>query len=556
MFYTIAFVLSGEECPCRIDSIAKIANCNRCYLKAVPYCVPRSVKELLFSENVIEGRIRPRQFEKFNELVYLNLSLNGITYLSDDAFTGLTSLETLDLSFNRITVLNTAAYSKISKLRKLTLSYNLIREIKTNVFSRLLNLKWLDLDFIPIKYLNAGSFAGLSSLKYLQLNIQLLQSFPMDVFKPLSKLEELTIHMYESKYIHIDQRLKWLTSLKILIIDSYVSQDLGAGFTFLRNLEQLHLSYGYLPAISKETFNNLKNSPLRTISLIANNISVIYPSTFTSLKYLERLSITKNFKICEEGLHNITVGLKSTNIQYLDLLEICDKPCILSYELILELQVTHLKVLNLSHSDIMFLEAKFLKVLPHSLMDLNLQGNYLKEIDLYELYCFENLQFLNIRHNKAIYEESFDSPMNDAYHNFKKQRISSDSITKISATKIQGTNTAFTLPQKMLSDSEVSPVTRFDVIEGRKPSKYSCNFESIPQCSRLPYRLNTIDLSSSSLLESVLNILCGTNNSLEILIASNLVIKEQEREIYFEKILGANERLANVKTIRFKWKFY
>lgn len=144
LFMKYGLILSGGECPCRMDIKTKTADCRIRRLSAVPDCVPRTVTKLLFGYNELY-KISPRQFEKYNELLYLNLKNNHISYLSDEAFTGLPVLNKLILRNNHLSVLNTTAFDRLSKLQILDLMGNEIKEIQDNIFSVLSNLRQVSL---------------------------------------------------------------------------------------------------------------------------------------------------------------------------------------------------------------------------------------------------------------------------------------------------------------------------------------------------------------------------------------------------------------------------
>lgn len=102
-------------------------------------------------------------------------------------------------------------------------------------------------------------------------------------------------------------------------MDYCPAKSFGKGFTFLSYLEKLIIEYCQLHEISDKTFDTLKHSSLRKLTLLSSDVTNVHPSTFTSLKYLDSLDLSGNTKLCYWELYNLTVGLNFTKIKFLKL---------------------------------------------------------------------------------------------------------------------------------------------------------------------------------------------------------------------------------------------
>ena len=134
---------------------------NECKLKAV-----------YFDSNKLKT-ISHQDLHELENLEYLNLNHNQISFIEPNAFFNLVKLETLLLSNNMLTLLNEDSVSFLSNLinlKELNLSSNSIRVIRRFFLSQLVKLETVDFSFNNIHSLESFSFNKLSALRNLHLN--------------------------------------------------------------------------------------------------------------------------------------------------------------------------------------------------------------------------------------------------------------------------------------------------------------------------------------------------------------------------------------------------
>ena len=105
-------------------------------------------------------------------LEYLNLDSNQISWIEDDAFYNLHALETLILSNNEISLSNNSRnlFSSLSNIKFINLRSNVIQYLKMNTFSNLFKLEEIDLSENKIFFIEENSFNGLINLRELYIN--------------------------------------------------------------------------------------------------------------------------------------------------------------------------------------------------------------------------------------------------------------------------------------------------------------------------------------------------------------------------------------------------
>jgi Leucine-rich repeat (LRR) protein len=113
-------------------------------------------------------------------LQFLNISVNSIATIENDAFDNLTSLGLLDLSQNNITSLNPASFKDLMYLKFLNLSHNSIKEFQYGTFDHLTRLESLDISNNQLVELHQYTFTSLKQLRQLYFDNNQITSF--DVF--------------------------------------------------------------------------------------------------------------------------------------------------------------------------------------------------------------------------------------------------------------------------------------------------------------------------------------------------------------------------------------
>ena len=85
------------------------------------------MSSLIFKEMVflIIRKVRARQFQKNKRLRKLNLSMNRIENVDEQAFVGMEFLKELNLRNNKLNRINSNTFASLRQLKKLNLKFNL-----------------------------------------------------------------------------------------------------------------------------------------------------------------------------------------------------------------------------------------------------------------------------------------------------------------------------------------------------------------------------------------------------------------------------------------------
>lgn len=292
-----------------------------------------------------------------------------------------------DCSTSNISVLPT----NISPMTtKLNLSNNFLGKFnnQTLSFFNLTNLIYLDLSHNELKKLENSTFLGLKKLRFLSLAYNQL-GYPTcladGIFKPLVMLQDLRLqancNTRSKKCTYHDFQFKELKSLRRLTTDGLTNTVLGPGFSYLRELRYLCFYRGesMLGDVSANTFANLENTKLKTLIMIKTHVDRVMPNSFSMLKHLKTLDLSRNNRLCEDGMRNVTTGLNQTMIQILRLSKTCDRGQDVKGQSFASLQNSSLISLDLSHCKIRNISAEFILILPKTLKILLLNNNIISD---------------------------------------------------------------------------------------------------------------------------------------------------------------------------------
>ena len=223
--------------------------------------------------------------DQWKMVTYVNCSHTGLIQVPDLSSLSGKNIYRLNLSNNNITRLKSDSFKNIS-IKHLVLSKNPLRPLQENTFKYLRNkLERLDIDGVKIRIDKELDFLkGMTKLKSLDLGYNLLKNkykvFPSGLFASLN-----------------------LTSLLSLTLQALQMSKLEDGaFTGIETLEQLDLSYNFLPEFPME-LQKLKN--LKRLKLYTNEIMNLKNDTFASLTKLQKLLIGVNdIGLIESGAFN------------------------------------------------------------------------------------------------------------------------------------------------------------------------------------------------------------------------------------------------------------
>ncbi|XP_058402145.1 leucine-rich repeat-containing G-protein coupled receptor 4 isoform X3 [Diceros bicornis minor] len=220
----------------------------------------------------------------------LDISMNNITQLPEDAFKNFPFLEELRLAGNDLSFIHPKALSGLKELKVLTLQNNQLKTVPSEAIRGLSALQSLRLDANHITSVPEDSFEGLAQLRHLWLDDNSLTEVPVRPLSNLPTLQALTLALNRISSIP-DFAFTNLSSLVVLHLHNNKIKSLGQHcFDGLDNLETLDLSY-----------NNIKDLPsfngcyaLEEISLQRNQIHQIKEGTFQGLISLRILDLSRN----------------------------------------------------------------------------------------------------------------------------------------------------------------------------------------------------------------------------------------------------------------------
>lgn len=178
---TVGAQLMGSPLDCHRTCVcaSNIVSCSKTNLTNVPSALPQYTAVLDLSFNAIT-RLRAEWTPvKLSRLHTLQLSNNGLNFLSSEAFVYVTKLKYLDLSSNRLSKLEELIFEPLEHLEVLLLYNNCISQIDRSAFS------------------------GLSSLQKLYLSHNHISRFPLELVKERSRLETLRLLDVSSNRIKV-----------------------------------------------------------------------------------------------------------------------------------------------------------------------------------------------------------------------------------------------------------------------------------------------------------------------------------------------------------------
>lgn len=300
----------------------------------------KSLKKLQLTKALVKSHtsstpiIDDFSFQPLSALESLILQRTAVREITENTFTGLTSLKELDLSWTSYTSLRNITEKTLvslatSPLRKLNLTATDILQINPGSFSVLGNLTSLLLDFNYISQtltgkefeglgqvqeihmsnnhqkvnLSSTSFVNVPNLRVLNLG-KSLKTMALNLdpspFSPLSNLTYLDLSNNNIADIRVNM-LDGLVNLKVLKLQHnnlarlWKSANLGGPVFYLRGLQglkTLQMDSNGLDEIPAEALRGLND--LRELSLGNNLLNSLKDSVFDDLNSLRALYLQKN----------------------------------------------------------------------------------------------------------------------------------------------------------------------------------------------------------------------------------------------------------------------
>ncbi|XP_064292578.1 protein artichoke [Plodia interpunctella] len=394
-------------CHCNED--ITVVDCSRRGLTDLPSGIDKQVTRLNLSFNEISTF--PRNLGKLYNLISLDISVNHLSEIPENALNNLTSLEVLILSKNKFeswTKLNpTYVLQPATSLKILDLSYNKFKTLAANVISP--TLETLNLDNCQIESINGeSSLEGLINLKVLKLNSN-----------PLLKINNLTSKSLKSLYMSNcllgninDSEFTNLPSLIYLRISHNYGLQLATSKVVSESVRYLDISYSNLLRPSLNGFPNI-----RKVLLSHNMIRYLQSYEFinnTKLEYLD-LSYNNIGSLGTDTFHGLSL------LKYLDLswneIAVVPENSLLEMPSLTQLKLSrnyltrvgHLKslsitVLDMSSCEINTIGKDSLEGL-QSLVDLDLSHNLISHIP--DSISSNTLKHLNLNVNRISFINNF-----------------------------------------------------------------------------------------------------------------------------------------------------
>ena len=258
--------------------------------------MPDTTRRLYLCHNNIT--YQPRQFERFKDLTYLDLSYNYDFIPGNDSFSGLKHLRTLYLDFIDLQLFQTSLFTEPSNLETLSLRATHITYIAVRLLKNLPSLDYLDLSWNALTDIASSTFTSLPNLQYLCLRGNRI-IFNNRTFSGLPNLKSL------------DLSFCFLTSAEF---PQNILDELG-------NLTELDISYNHLSAIQSNVFSSL--TKLTHLDLSFSKELTLFSQSFAGLSQLTFLSLASS-KIRNATSFPEDVFQPLRNLEHLHLEGLCN----------------------------------------------------------------------------------------------------------------------------------------------------------------------------------------------------------------------------------------
>ncbi|XP_023965147.1 leucine-rich repeat-containing G-protein coupled receptor 4 isoform X2 [Chrysemys picta bellii] len=290
----------------------------------------------------------------------LDISMNNITKLPEDAFKNFPYLEELRLDANHITAVPEDSFEGLVQLRHLWLDDNSLTEVPIHPLSNLPSLQALTLALNKITHIPDFAFTNLSSLVVLHLHNNKIKTIGKHCFDGLDNLETLDLNY--NNMVEFPEAIKALPSLKELGFHSnYISIIPNGAFEGNPLLRTIHLYDNPLSFVGNSAFQNL--SDLHSLVIRGASMVQWFPN-LTGTSNLESLTLTGTkissvpINLCQEQKMLRTLDLSYNNIKELSSFKGCSslEEISLQHNQIQEIKedtfqgLTSLRILDLSRN--------------------------------------------------------------------------------------------------------------------------------------------------------------------------------------------------------------
>ncbi|CAL1544066.1 unnamed protein product [Lymnaea stagnalis] len=296
-------------------------------------------------------------------------------------------------------------------LQILTLSSNRLNNLTNQMFTGLTSLRKLDVSGNNISFIDSQTFDDLKSLRILDISANLLQIndpllLPPRAFLKINQLEEIYIQGNCKKQTTSCQFptlvISQLKGLKKLGVDVHHEDGFRPGDTDLLHLQTLVIDLKSFCKIEFIKWNFFDKTP-NLISLSIQNCPLLrlHPKAYAKLLHLENLTLNSlppyyDLKLALDDLQ----GLQNSSLKYLSLSGLNVYNCVernLDAKNGQYLRYLNLIELDISYNNIITILPGFVDMLPKTLKKLDLSGNDLSAGLMYRPLIFsEELTELNL----------------------------------------------------------------------------------------------------------------------------------------------------------------
>lgn len=250
-----------------------------------------------------------KMFEGMKKLLHLSLEDNYLKFIPDFAFYGTPNLVSLSLANNNLLNIEIADLAGLLELEYLFLSKNNFSQLSELSFPPFPKLKLANFQDNPITIIYPNTFDVMNTTDSLivgchEIALELLPNS----FTGLNKLVKLTIINVSIPVLKRDI-FNGMPKLKELTITGNITEIEFDTFSDMKYLEKLTLSKSNLKTLSMDSFFGLKN--LDTLDLSDNQLATLSPGIFDHLTNLKELYLQKNsFENLPENIFKNVRSLK------------------------------------------------------------------------------------------------------------------------------------------------------------------------------------------------------------------------------------------------------
>ncbi|XP_077977937.1 uncharacterized protein LOC144433504 isoform X1 [Glandiceps talaboti] len=298
LLYSVGMVLGLKALELRVEKVTDFPTVLNFQMFENLTSLKLTINDLLELEDFL--------FSTLSQLRHLQLTICDLESIGDKAFAGLEQLEHLDLSYNELTAVPKSSFHPrwCHSLKYLRLKYNRIRTITPYTFEGLCVLKVLDLEHNELVLSSSSKslvFYGLPELKVLCLNSNNILQFIFAYLTPLVSLQKLyasnsNIDFLQDLERPLPQNNTLLQFKKLEVLD-LSGNEIGSDFqnvngNIFPNVKDLTLNNVYLWDHVLPQLSHCHG--LVRLSLSSNRITQIPRTMFANLTNLQMLDLHSN----------------------------------------------------------------------------------------------------------------------------------------------------------------------------------------------------------------------------------------------------------------------